>query len=118
VADDGLGELNKLIADLQHGGIITGMRGARLIRETSKAIEGTGKQFAPVRTGQTRDSIGTDLAYDGLSSTTGPTTSYAPFLERGTSKMAPHAFMGPALDRHSPDFVKGVEDLGGHLLDD
>jgi HK97 gp10 family phage protein len=113
---DGLGDLNKLIADFEGAGLGTAAKGAALVKRTAFAIEGTAKQFVPVDTGATKNSIGTDTAYSGLEATIGPTTEYAPFLEEGTAKMAPYAFMGPAADRHSPDFVAGVEQLGGDLL--
>lgn len=113
---DDLGELNKLIADLDGAGFRVAAKGAALVRRTAFAIEGAQKEFVPVDTGATRNSIGTDFSFDGLSSETGPTTFYSEFLERGTAKMAPRSFAGPALDRHSPDFVAGVEELGGNLL--
>ena len=30
--------------------------------------------------------------------------------------MAPHAYMGPALDRHSGPFAQAIEQLGGEML--
>lgn len=117
MAGDGLGELNKLAADLEKAGLFAASKGAKLVRATAHAIEGTAKQFAPVDTGALRNSIGVDITASGLAAEIGPTVLYGGMVEWGTSKMPPHAYVGPALDRHSPDFVQGVEELGGHTLD-
>lgn len=69
---------------------------------TAYAIEGTAKVLCAVDTGATVNSIGTDI--DDDSAEIGPTTSYSPFLELGTSKMAGQPFMGPAFDRHVPEY--------------
>lgn len=115
MADD-FGELNKLIADLDGAGFKVAAKGAALVSRTAHAIEGTAKQFVPVDTGATKNSIGVDTSFSGLAAEIGPTTAYSYWLEHGSSKMAPRSFMGPALDRHSPDFAAGVEQLGGDLL--
>jgi len=121
MADDFLIEmegLNTLVADLT----VTADRetrraGSALVRATAYRVVGTAQQLVPVDTGTTKSSIhastpsGGPLSGFSLEAEIGPTTEYAPHLEFGTVKMAPHAFMGPALDRHTPDFVDGAAQL-------
>lgn len=107
--------LDSLIVDLAGAGARAAIRAQVVIAKTAQDIVGTAQQLVPVDTSATKNSIGVDYGPDGLSAEIGPTTSYAFWLEFGTTKMAPHAFMGPAMDRHTPDFVKGLEELGGSL---
>ncbi|MCW5951793.1 MAG: HK97 gp10 family phage protein [Propionibacteriaceae bacterium] len=86
-----------------------------IIRKTAADIERDAKLFAPVDTGFLRSSIGIDSP-DPMEAVIGPTAEYAPFLEFGTAHMAPHAFMGPAFDRHSGDFVAAFDQLSGGIL--
>lgn len=117
MADFGTADLDKLIADFTKAGLIVASQGAKLVAKTAHDIEGTAKQFAPVRTGALRNSIGVDIKDAGMAAEIGPTVNYGIFVEKGTSRMPPQSYLGPALDRHSPDFVEGVEELGGHLLE-
>jgi HK97 gp10 family phage protein len=113
-------ELNKVAVALDRSAGQVGARGAQVLRKTALDIEATAKQFAPVDTGALRNSIGHDLLGDGrygvLEAEIGPTVEYAPYVEFGTSRRAPAAFMGPALDRHVPDFITALEQLGGEVL--
>ena len=88
------------------------------VRRTGFAIVRDAKRFVPVDTGRTRNSIGMNYTGGGdhMSAECGPTTNYAPYLEFGTSRMAPHAFMGPAADRNLPDFVEAIRQAGGDIL--
>lgn len=92
--------LNQLVADLGRASLTATLTAGKVLDEVSEKIEDTAKLLVPVREGTTRDSIGTDRL-SLLAREIGPTTHYARFLEDGTAHMAPHAFMGPALDRHS-----------------
>lgn len=109
-------ELNTLAADLQATGVRAGVLANKLVRKTAYDIERDAKTFAPVDTGNLRSSIGSTFELGGLAAAVSATANYAHFVEFGTSKMAPHAFMGPALDRNTPAFVKGVEQIGGEAL--
>ena len=91
------------------------LRAQKVIVKTAHDIEGTAKQFAVVDTGAMRDSIGVDVY--PLTAVIGPTVSYAPYVEYGTSRMAPYAFMGPALDRHNPAFYAAMEQVVGQVFD-
>ena len=42
----------------------------------------------------------------------GPTADYGRFVEYGTSRMAPQAFMGPSFDRNAALYVQACEAIG------
>ena len=107
-------EVNNLAADLGSAGPRAVVKVQAVIAKTAHDVEGTAKQMAPVDTGALRGSIGVDIGV--LTATIGPTVSYAPYVEFGTSRMAPQAFMGPALDRHNPAFFKATEDVIADVL--
>ena len=114
-------DLNKLAVDLGQAGQKVGDRVQVAIRKTALDIKGDAKKFCPVDTGNLRDSIGTsDLRSVGqagvLEVEIGPTANYGGFVEFGTSRHGPAAYMGPALDRRTPDFVTAMEQLAGEML--
>lgn len=113
-------ELNQVAVSLQNAAGQVGSLAAAVVRKTALDVEATSKAFAPVDTGALRNSIGHDITGDGrygtIEAEIGPTVHYGPYVEFGTSRMAPAAYMGPALDRHSPDFVAALEQLGGNVL--
>ena len=104
-------ELNQLGVMLGNSAILVGAQVANAVRESAQQLEDTAKDFCPVDTGRMQRSISTTITGWGsdISAEVGPTSFYAKFVEFGTSKMAPHAFMGPAIDRVGPDFVAAVE---------
>lgn len=111
---DGISDLNTIAVDLvAESGAVTA-RASVVVRKSAFDVEATAKQLVPVDTHATQNSIfasepgGAPLGPTSLNAEIGPTTDYAPFLEFGTSRMAPYAFMGPALDRHSADFETGM----------
>mgnify|MGYP002352280369 CR=1 FL=1 len=114
-------ELNALAADLSNVAGKVGPLVQTVMRKTARDIEGDAKAFAPVDTGNLKSSIGhSDLRTVGQSGDLeveiGPTANYGAFVEFGTSRMAPHAFMGPALDRRAPGFVAALEQIAGGIL--
>lgn len=111
-----LGELDKLVADLGKASAEVTRKGQQVVAKTAADIEADAKRLAPVDTGALRNSISTTSSLGGLSAEIGPTVHYAPYVEYGTRRMAPRAFLGPAFDRHSGAFVQAVEQLGGELL--
>lgn len=116
---EGIDDLNKLSVDLTNGAQRTGAKVSAVVRRCGQQMVTYGQAAVPVDTGATKSSIGVDFTGDGrsteMSATAGPTTSWAPYLEHGTERMAPHAFMGPALDRVGPDFVAGLEQAADPL---
>lgn len=105
-------QLNTLGAALTKKGVLVGAKAAQVVRRSAAELEATSKGFCPVDTGFLRGSIGTTITGGALSTeitaVVGPTASYAPYVEWGTSRMAPAAFMGPAFDRVAPDFVAAM----------
>lgn len=103
-------ELNRLAVDFVKAGPRAVILAQKVLDKTAHDIEATAKQMSPVDTGAMRNSIGVDRGV--LQATVGPTVNYAPYVEFGTSRQAPQAFMGPALDRHNPAFFKAMEQIG------
>jgi HK97 gp10 family phage protein len=117
---EGVEELNKLAADIGGSGQRMGAKGAMVLRKSTFDIEAIAKQFAPVDTGNLRDSIGPPVfTGDGRSaSMEGVVEShanYSVFPEYGTVKMAPRAYMGPAFDRVAPNFLAALEKIADPL---
>lgn len=109
-----MADLNQVAVDLNRASFAVANKATIVVRKTALDIEATSKAFAPVDTGALRNSIGTDT--HGLEAEIGPTVNYGAYVEFGTSRMAPAAYMGPALDRHTPAFVAALEQLGGEVL--
>lgn len=105
-------ELNQVAVELNAAGFGAARRARTAVAKTAHDVVATAQQLVPVDTSATKQSIHASFENGGLVAEVGPTTQYAPFLEFGTSRMAPHAFMGPSLDRHSPAFVEAIGQLG------
>ena len=76
-------------------------------------IERRGKEKVPVDTGATKDSIQPEFGSQGLSARIGPSTTYAPFLEFGTHRMAARPFMVPALELERGPFIEAIKKVVG-----
>ncbi|WP_024817096.1 HK97-gp10 family putative phage morphogenesis protein [Arthrobacter sp. 31Y] len=114
-------ELRKLAADIGKGIRETGPRAQVVVRKT--AIDGVriAKNKVPVDTGNLKSTIGhSDLRTVGQSGTIGaefgPTAEYGPYVELGTSRMAPQPFMGPAADEIAGPFEQAMAQLGAEVL--
>lgn len=107
-------ELNKLTADM--GKIGPQLVGAVrvLVQKTCADTKTDAQAFAPVDTGFLRSSINyeTHELKTGAWGEVGPTAEYGAYVEDGTSRMAPQAYMGPAFDRRAPEYVKACEEIG------
>lgn len=117
---DGVEKMNEVTADLEADQGAVGAKGAALIRKYALQVEGTAKLLCPVDTGHLKSTIGPpDIQGDGrfgsITATITASAHYAGYVEWGTRYMAPQAFMGPALDRHAPEFVEAVSRLGNPL---
>jgi HK97 gp10 family phage protein len=99
-------ELNRIAIDLGRSGPAAVAAVRRVLDRSAAAIERDAKAFCPVDTGFLRNSISRDVF--GLTAEVGASASYAAFVEYGTSRTAPRAFLGPAFDRNAPDFVEAV----------
>lgn len=113
-------DLNKLAVDLNSATGQIGAKASVAIRKTAYDIERDSKAFCPVDTGNLRASISTGFTGDGrfgvMEAEIGPTAEYAAYVEYGTSKMAPAAYMGPAFDRHAGELVTALEHIAGDIL--
>lgn len=111
-------ELANLAADLSAAGEKAQNMAADAVAKTAADIAADAKVFAPVDTGNLRNSIGYDITQDsgGVEAEVGPTASYAQFLEHGTSTMAPRPFLGPAFDRRSPGLEAAMKNLSGEVI--
>jgi HK97 gp10 family phage protein len=103
---DGIDRVNTLAVDLAKSGVKVGAAAQTVVAKVAHDVEASAKAFCPVDTGNLRGSIGTDLGV--LQAAIGPTASYGGYVEWGTSRMGPHAYMGPALDRHAAEFEDGI----------
>lgn len=112
--------LRSLSADLTAAGRQVGNRAREVVRKTAYDIERDAKAFVPVDTGNLKSSIGhSDLRIENtgtISAEIGPTANYGLFVEAGTSRHAPQAYMGPAADRHAPSFAEAMAQLGAEAL--
>lgn len=110
--------LNRVAASLAASDAAVAAQAGRVVRETAADVTATAKAFAPVRTGNLRRSITHQVnnVPGGVEATVGTNVAYGPFVENGTYKMAPRAFLGPALDRHAHQLVDGLAALGPSLL--
>jgi HK97 gp10 family phage protein len=112
--EEAIKALNTVAVELETYGPVAAGKIDKIVVKTAHDIESYAKQIAVVDTGQMRSSIGVDIERSGSGAyytraVIGPTVSYAPFVEFGTSRMAPRAFMGPALDRYSGVFVSALD---------
>jgi HK97 gp10 family phage protein len=109
-------QLRRLARDLRAAAGRSGRLAQQVVAKTAADIERDAKTAAPVDTGALRNSISHDLRDGGLTAEIGPTVHYAPFLEYGTSRMAPRPYLGPAAARHTPLFEKAIEALADKVL--
>ena len=111
--------VNALVIDLTQAAASTAPKVVAAVHKTASDIEGTSKNFAPVDTGNLRNSIGIDYGGEEFrfaEANIGPTADYGAFVEFGTSTHAPQAYMGPALDRHGYQLDAALATIGGGLL--
>lgn len=110
--------LNSITGSLLAADATISAQAGRLVRETSADVTATAKQFAPVHTGNLRRSITMQVTNvpGGIEAEVGTNVEYAPHVEQGTYKMAPRAFLGPAIDRHAWQLTEGLAKLGSGIL--
>lgn len=109
-------EVMALASSFTQSGANIGKLAQVVVRKTALDIERNAKAIAPVDTGNLKSSIGrSDLRTVGqsgaLEAEIGPTANYAPYVEFGTSRHGPQAFMGPSLDRMAGPFEEAMTQL-------
>jgi HK97 gp10 family phage protein len=107
---EGVDELNRVGFDMRGIGPVAQFQAVAAVTRSIYAIQATAQALCPVDTGFLRGSITSDVQYGSgtVTGRTGPTASYGGYVEWGTYKMAPRAYMGPALDRHSGEFEEAM----------
>lgn len=90
-------------------------KGTKVVREAARKLRDDARSRAPERTGALKRSI-TYRSKGKLEAEVGPTLFYGRFVEHGTSKMAPQAFMGPATDAAEEAFAQACAELGNDVL--
>lgn len=115
-----IASLELLAHDLTAAGRQVGQQARTVVRKTAYDIQASAKDIAPVDTGNLKSSITTSDLRIGTTGTIaaeiGPTANYGAFVENGTSRQAPQAYMGPAADRHSGAFEQAMQQLGAEVL--
>ena len=94
-----------LLASAAHDGALMGVRAGSLL------IENDAKGYSPVRTGNNRRSIHSDVVDGGsvISAKIGPSTDYGIYLEFGTRRMAPRPFMRPAFEGNRDNVTAAIK---------
>lgn len=95
-------ELNRFVASMRDVPDDVLARVVLATRKVGADVKRDAMTFAPVDTGNLRGSIGyeTTISADAVEAEIGPTAEYGHWVEDGTSRMAPQAYMGPAFDRN------------------
>lgn len=103
---------------------VLGEAGPRTVRRVQVVVEKTGNDsvrsmqaLARVDTGAMRASTSVDLDADGLGFEAGPTVSYAPYNEYGTSRMSPQPFVIPGFEQNLPAAFEALEQVAAGILD-
>lgn len=108
-------EWEQLAADLGKAPLKIQRKATLLLTKVLADGSREAQAFAPVDTGNLRSSIGWGMT-NAFSGEFGATAEYAPYVEDGTSRMAPQAFVGPAFDRQQPVFATAVAALTEEIL--
>lgn len=109
-------DLNRLEFDFLQASVVAAHQASRIVVKTGHDVVRDAQAFCPVKTGNLRSSTSVDFRYNGLEFEAGPTAQYGIFVELGTSRMGPHAFLGPAFDRNVPGAVTALTLLGATLI--
>lgn len=118
MADFDAHELRTLAVDLTRAGAAAAGRAQVVVRKTTLDVVAHARNIVRVDTGNLKNSIGADVSVSAttIDSQIGPTAAYGRFLETGTSRMGPHPFMGPALDRYAPAFETAMGQIADEAL--
>lgn len=84
---------------------------ARAAEVIGGMAESHAKEYSPVDTGRLRNSIAHAVIDKGHTVVIGSNVVYAPFQELGTSKMAAHPFLRPAIEKHKDEYKNVLQKL-------
>lgn len=117
---DGSAEMGRLAASLASASVTSSVKAGRAMGKALNDISAGAKNRAPVDTGTLRNSISVELQNRGgtIRGEVGPTTSYAGFLEHGTSRMRAQPYLRPATDAVLPGYEAALGQLGADILGD
>lgn len=88
------------------------------IQKTAADIKREAQAFAPVgETGNLRSSITyeTKSLASSVEAEIGPSVHYGHYVEYGTSRMAPRAYLGPAFDRNVGQFEQALGQIADRI---
>lgn len=117
---DGSAEMGRLAASLASASVTSSVKAGRAMGKALNDISAGAKNRSPVDTGALRNSISVELQNRGgtIRGEVGPTTSYAGFLEHGTSRMRAQPYLRPATDAVLPGYEAALGQLGADILGD
>jgi len=113
-----LSQVNALIVELGKGSERAHQMATIAVRKTAADIKKEAQAFCLVDTGNLKSSISyeTNVLVSSIEAEIGPTAAYGIYVEEGTSRMAPAAFMGPAFDRQAHYLDEALGMIAGGLL--
>ena len=107
-----------LVGDFVAAAATVDMRADEVTGKFAEEIAVWQRALAPTgETLQTRDTISAERANvtTGVGWVAGTETWYAPFLEEGTSRMAPMPFIGPPADAKADAYTSAIGDIGADV---
>jgi hypothetical protein len=111
-----IASLELLAVEFRAAGPKAVARAKIVLKKTAFDIERNAKAIVPVDFGDLRDSIGHSdmrvISASNMAVEVGPTMDYGGYVEHGTSRMAPQAYMGPSLDRFAGPFEQAMQQIG------
>lgn len=116
---EGIDELYKIEAELRTGKVRMLSRGPMVLRAATYRMQSYSMGAAPVDTGALRSSI--TVGFNGglmagwMEGMAGPEIRYGGYVEFGTERTRPQAYMAPALDRAGAEFAAALEALADPL---
>jgi HK97 gp10 family phage protein len=83
---------------------------SQVIRKTAADCEAFAKGVVPVRTGNLKNSIQTEIESE-MSASVGTNVEYSTFVEFGTTRMSARPYMTPATERVRDPFFRAMEQI-------
>jgi HK97 gp10 family phage protein len=110
--------LDAVVVDFAKASATIHKRAAGIVKEHTDRTVDTAKQLVPQDRPELVNRIKSDVKGtrgEAVAEGSSRPRVIPAFVEYGTHKDRPQPFMGPAHDRHAPDFVKDMEALGGDV---